>query len=543
MYTLCALLPIAAALVLMTKFRVSPGKALPLAWGLAVLSGFFVWHMQPDKIAAASLLGVMKSLDIILIVYGAVLLLNILRNSGAIEAVNRSFASVSGDRRIQAVIIAWLFSNFIEGAAGFGAAPALAAPLLAGLGFPVMSALMVSLVLNSLAVPFGAAGTPVLTAEAVLRPDLQALQMNESVFNAAMISDLTSISALSGMFLPFVAVTFMILLSGDRRKWRSIAEIFPFALFAGIAYVVPWKLTAIWLGPELPSILGAAVGLAVVLPVLKTGILTPRHVWDFPKKEQDTLSATLPETRNPAMAPFKAWLPYASIALLLVVTRLPFLPVKQFLTDCIIIRLPELFGVKGTQFQWSVLVNPGIFPFLAVALLSACYYRLPAERVLKIAKDSEKQIRMSALAIAFSFALVQVMIFSGTEETVGGLPGMLTVTAQAIAGLLGKFYAAAAPLIGVFGTFFSGSCTVSNILFGAIQFNTAHLLHLSEPVIMALQNVGGGLGSMIRISGVVAACATVNAQGKEGKLLMLNLIPLSVMVLLTLLASAVLKYF
>jgi len=546
MYTLCALLPILLALILMIWFRVQPGKALPVSLLLTALAGCFLWKMPLADIAAVTILGVLKSLDIILILFGAIFLLNILRTGGALDTMNRSLSSVSPDRRIQVIIIAWLFSNFIEGAAGFGAAPALAAPLLAGMGFPLIPALMTSLVLNSLAVPFGAVGTPFLTAEATLKPGLTALGMDEAAFHAEMISDLTTISALSGAFLPFIAVSFMICLSGGRNKLRSMAEIFPFAFFAGLAYVIPWKLTAVLLGPELPSILGAVAALFLIFPVLKTGVLTPRRIWDFPERQNGPEPGPgsapgpadkIPEGKQP-VSPFRAWLPYGAIAVLLLATRLPFLPLKSFLAGTGILSLPEIFQVPGTDLRWAVLNNPGLFPFLIVALAAARLYGIGPRPLARVLCQSEKQIRMSAIAIASSFALVQIMIFSGGEGA--PVPGMLTLIAQGAADLMGRAYVAAAPVIGALGSFFSGSCTVSNILFCQIQFDTAHLLHLPEPLIAALQNVGGGLGSMIRISGIVAACATVNARGLEGRLILLNAVPAAVMVILSLLAALIL---
>ena len=146
MLFLLAVFPICLALVLMTKFHVKPGIALPGAWICTALAGMFAWHMPLKEIAAVSVLGVVKSLDIILIVYCAVLLLNILRENKAFDVINSTFGTMSSDRRIQLVIIAWFFSSFIEGAAGFGSAPALAAPLLAGLGFPVVIACAAALV-------------------------------------------------------------------------------------------------------------------------------------------------------------------------------------------------------------------------------------------------------------------------------------------------------------------------------------------------------------------------------------------------------------
>ena len=173
MYALLALLPIFAALFLMSKFKVSPPVSLLLALAGTAVLGCGVWGMRVLYVTEVSLLGVLKSLDIILIIYGAILLLNILQRTGALESINRSFSQISEDRRIQLIVIAWLFSGFIEGAAGFGAAAALAAPLLAGLGFPAFAAVAVSLICNTMPVTFGAVGTPVLTVGSALSGNLE----------------------------------------------------------------------------------------------------------------------------------------------------------------------------------------------------------------------------------------------------------------------------------------------------------------------------------------------------------------------------------
>ena len=157
------------------------------------------------------------------------------------------------------------------------------------------------------------------------------------------------------------------------------------------------------------------------------------------------------------------------------------------------------------------------------------------KKFFQVAGNSGKQVLQAAIAIAVSFSIVQIMIFSNEQPE--GIPGMLNVIATAAAECLGRAYIFAAPFIGVLGTFFSGSCTVSNILFGSIQFDSAIRAGLPADMITALQNIGGGIGSMIRISGVVATCATVNAAGKEGKILCLNCIPVAVMVLLALLGA------
>ena len=533
MYAFFSLFPIFLAVVLMTRFRVSPGKALPIALLFTAVSGLFVWDMPIIQIFSASLLGVLKSLDILLIIAGAILLLNVLKKSDAISVINQTFAFISPDRRIQVIIIAWLFSNFIEGAAGFGAAPALAAPLLVGLGFPALTAVVVSLLCNTLAVPFGAVGIPVITTNATLAPDLAKLGMPQEAFAAKMLDELTGIFACSGAFLPFFAVISLILLSRDKRWFKSIIEIFPFAFVSGLLYVLPWRYSAIYIGPELANIIGSVVALPLLLILMKTSWLTPTYIWKFPWNRSKEIESEIPTLSMPY---WKAWLPYGAIAILLLITRLPMLPCKSFLNSFLKITLPPLPETAGTVFSWSIMANPGIFPFFFVSILAVYFYRLPKGELTRLIIGTDKQIRMASIAIASSFAIVQVMVFSATSMA---LPGMLTVVAEAAAKCFGRFYILCAPLIGIFGTFFAGSCTVSDILFVGIQFHTAHLLGLPETTIVALQNVGGGLGSMIRLSGIIAACVTVNASGKEGKVLLLNCIPLVILTALALVVTFV----
>ena len=530
MYVAISLFPIFLAVLLMTRFKVSPGKALPIALVCTIAAGMIFWRMPLLQVASASLFGVLKSLDIILIIAGAILLLNVLKKSQAILAINQTFAHITPDRRIQVVIIAWLFSNFIEGAAGFGAAPALAAPLLLGLGFPAVPAVMVSLMCNTLTVPFGAVGTPIVTTNSTLAPELTRLGMNQAAFSAKMLDELTGIFACSGVFLPYIAVVAMILLSRDKRWLKSSIEIFPLCFVSGLLYVVPWRYSALYFGPELADIIGSAVALPLLLILLlKTRWLTPAFVWKFPQESNQQNTPQTPQT----MPLWKAWLPYAAIALLLLITHLPMLPCKAFLNNFLRLTLPPLPGI-GAVFSWSILANPGIIPFFLVSILAVPFYGLPKGELHRLIIGTNKQISMASIAIASSFAIVQVMFFSGTAAE---LPGMLTVIAEAAAKGFGKFYILCSPVIGIFGTFFAGSCTVSDILFVGIQFQTARLLNLPETTLVALQNVGGGLGSMIRISGIIAACATVNASGKEGKLLLLNCIPLAILTILALAAA------
>ena len=159
---LLAALPLVAIFVLMVGLRWPAVKAMPVALGITILLALFIWKTPLNWVLASGLNGTVVMLKIILIVFGALTLLFTLKESGALDVINQGFSTISPDRRVQAIIIAWLFGGFIEGAAGFGVPAALVAPLLLSLGFPALAAVMVALIANTTAVAFGTVGTPTL---------------------------------------------------------------------------------------------------------------------------------------------------------------------------------------------------------------------------------------------------------------------------------------------------------------------------------------------------------------------------------------------
>lgn len=536
MYMFPALLPIVAALGMLLFFRMTPGKALPLSALMTVVIGIAMWHMPSLNVAAAVTLGVCKALDIVLIIFGAVLLLNVMRECGLMQVVTASLFKVTPDRRIQVLLIAWLFSGLIEGAAGFGAAPALVAPLLAGLGFPVFTAVVVALVCNTLPVPFGAVGTPVLTlfstmSSEVAEPDL---------FARGVLENLTLISGISGIFIPLFAVGMMIFGTPGKNRWRAFWEITPLSLLAGALFIVPWRLCAIWLGPELPSIMGAVAGLPLMLLVLKLRFFVPHRVWDFTENPAGAAAVSVAETvgQKKNITAIQAWMPYILLAGILLLIKVDFLPFKSWINRLPAIAWRSCWGVPESGFCWNIFNNPGVVPLFLLGGGIYWYHHRNLKGFAPVIGSTVKQIWMASLAIIASMVMVQVMIFSRFNPA--GLPGMLNCVAQGCVDGLGRYFLWISPFLGVLGTFVAGSCTVSNILFAPLQFDTAQLLGLPETITVALQNVGGGLGSMIRISGVIAACATVNLKGQEGKIIFLNMLPTLVLGLLALGVGALL---
>ena len=190
--------------------------------------------------------------------------------------------------------------------------------------------------------------------------------------------------------------------------------------------------------------------------------------------------------------------------------------------SCPSFNIPDIFNIPATAVKLNIAGNPGIIPLSLIAAATGIICRLSAKEQITAVYDTLKKTQNASIAIASSVAIAQIMIFSSANTA--GIPGMLNSVSGTLTATFGNFYVAGAPFLGIFGTFFAGSCTVSNILFAPLQFDTAIQLGLSPTTLLALQNIGGGIGSMIRISGVVAACATVGINGKEGKVISANLL-------------------
>ena len=218
--------------------------------------------MRPCRVASASSIqGLFLTFDLLVIIFGALLLLNTLEESGGVEAIRASFHTISDDRRIQVVIVAWLFGSFIEGAAGFGTPAAIAAPLMVALGFPAAAAVMLGMMIQSTPVTFGAVGTPILVGVqgGLTSPEflqqLAAAGMTMPEYLRAVAVRAAGIHAIAGTLMPTLMVMMMTRFFGTRRSWTAGLSIIPFALVGGLAFTIHYVTTAWLLGPEFPSLL------------------------------------------------------------------------------------------------------------------------------------------------------------------------------------------------------------------------------------------------------------------------------------------------
>ena len=541
LHALSAALPILLTIVLMAGFMWPAKKAMPITWALAAVLAFSVWKVAPIRIFAATIEGALGALNILIIVFGAILLLNTLQKSGAMEIISSGFSQISRDRRVQAIIVGWMFSSFIEGAAGFGTPAALAAPLLIGLGFPPHAAVMLALLFNSTAVTYGAVGTPIMFGmrNAVTGMLPPTTDINHLLSQVGVWSGLLHI--LVGTFLPLLAIVLMTGFFGKNRSFKEGLDAAPFALFGGFAFTIPCFLTAYLFGPELPSLVGALLGMFAVILAARKNFLTPRKTWDFSGGNEEAAAQTDPlvydsnksrQITGPAsnMSMARAWFPYILIAVILVLTRIPALGAQKML-QAVTLSWNNILSQPGISYLMQPLYLPGIIPFLLIALLTIFLHKMPGKDVISAWKTTIRQIIPATIALVFAIAMVRIMVQSDINQA--GLPGMLLTMSGFVAQAAGGAWPLFSPFTGALGAFVSGSNTVSNLLFGGFQLGIATSSGFSPHIILALQAVGGAIGSVIAIHSVVAACTVAGIPGSEGKIIRYNLIPVFIYALAT----------
>ena len=537
MYAIIAFIPIIVTVVLMVGFNWPAKRALPLAWALAFVIGVAVWKMSIAAAVTQTVIGFLEAFAVLVIIFGAILIMNTLSASGAMAAINRMFTGISSDARIQAIIIGFIFGAFIEGAAGFGTPAALAAPLLISVGFPPLAAAIVALIYNSVPVCYGAVGTPTNSAFAVVSESVTNLGHSAEGF----LSELTFFSAVNMAGGAFVIITLGIIIlvtmfgkDAEHRKVSKAFEVFPFIVFVAVVFDVVYLIIARFIGPELVSLVAAVVTLFVVLATSKSGFLMPKNEWTFDAKENwDKSWLSVSEVSEPAqsdMPLMKAWLPYFIIGGALVITRVwsTLQPdswagaMKSFK-----ITLPVI------NWSWAILWNPGVI-FIIVALITIALHKMDGKAVKTAWAGSLNQVKGAAIALLFGVAMVYIFRNSANDSVTvtymmdgasKGLGSMLTMMADGLGSIFRGAYIIIAPLIGVLGAFMSGSNTVSNTLFSGLQFETATMVGLPQVIIVALQNNGGAIGNMVCVNNVVSACATTGTMGNEGKIIRTNFVP------------------
>lgn len=532
--SILSFLPILVVAIFLVGLRWPASRAMPLAYFTAAGLGLWIWELSFNQVMAASLKGIIVAITLLYIIFGAILLLNTLQQSGALRVIRQGFTDISPDRRIQVIIIAWLFGAFVEGSSGFGTPAAVAVPLLVGLGFPAMAAVVSGMIIQSTPVSFGALGTPILvgvgtglsgddsiyqyiqqagipgaTADSVGRPFLALIGQKVAILHAV-----------TGTLIPLFVVSLMTRFFGANRSFVDGLRIWKFAIFAALSMTVPYVIVAHILGPEFPSILGSLIGLAIVVSAVKAGLFIPNKEdeWDFPNKAdwepEWTGSVEIKNYTgsNKNMSMLSAWVPYLLIAILLIITRIPELGVKGLLQS-VSLSWSNIFNSSVGTGGIQPLYLPGTI-FIVVSLATFFLHKMNIKNYSAGIKDSCLTMSKASLPLLFTVPMVQV--FLNSQGGLAGYAKMPTALAEGVAQLAGSAWPIFSTFIGGFGAFVAGSNTVSNMTFSLFQFGVGQRIGVDPTWIVALQAVGGAAGNIICVHNVVAASAVVGLLGKEG---------------------------
>jgi lactate permease len=522
-------------------------KAMPIAWLTCVALAVLVWGLPVPYVFALSLQGISSAASVLIIVFGALLILHTLQASGGMETIQYGMRSISKDMRVQAVIIGYMFSAFIEGAAGFGTPAALAAPLLLSLGFPPMAAAVLCLAFNSFPVTFGAVGTPIISGFGTSLQSVIAASVEAGIFESpgaflkVIGQAVTLMHTPMALIIPIFMLGFITRFFGPTRSWKEGFAAWKFCLFAAFSFIIPYLLVAWIVGPEVPSLVGALIGLGIVMFGAKRGFCVPKDVWTFGEVSKWEKSWTGEIAYNekgelkPHMSQIKAWMPYILIGLILVITRVDVLPLKAWMNKYLVLNFTNILGYSGvSDNSIKLLYLPGTVPFILIAVITIWMHKIPKEKVSAAWMDTLKKMKAATISLCASVALVKIFQGSGTgiysltpalaeQLAAAGVSGdffsMPRVMAEAMAGLAGSVWPVFASYVGGLGAFITGSNTVSDMLFGRFQWDIAEKLKLSRVVILAAQAAGGAMGNMICVHNIVAVCTVVGLLNREGDII------------------------
>jgi lactate permease len=480
--TLVAALPVVTLLGLLAFWHVRAHRAAFAAWLVAAVIAVAVYHMPARLALAAAVLGGAFGLfPIGWIMLNAIFIYNLSVEAGQFAVLQQQLSGVSRDRRIQALLIAFSFGAFVEGAAGFGAPVAISGALLIGLGFRPLEAAKLALIGNTAPVAFGSLGIPLVTLAHITGLDLHLL--------SAMVGRQLAVFSL---IIPFWLIT-------AQAGWRGMLGVWPACLVTGASFALTQFLVSNYHGPWLVGLSSALVSMASLVTLTK--------FWQPAKEEaaaeQMPLKEQTPSNNGPA---WKAWLPWMFLSVFVFLWGLPV--TKTFLNsvfapdfhmpmlDNIVMRMPPVVGKPTPEpavYTFNALSATGTALLFAGILAGFCLGLNPM-RMLRVYGRTLRQVRISLLTIALMLALGYTTRFSGTDATVG--------LALASTGFLFPFFS---PLIGWLGVALTGSDTSSNVLFGNLQQVTAKQLNFS-PILMTASNSSGGvMGKMIDAQSIVVA--------------------------------------
>jgi lactate permease len=530
--TLVASLPIVVLLGMLAGLKIRPHLCAIAGAITSILCAIFVFGM-PGKLAVTSFLygGSFGLLKIVWIVIAAVYLYDISVDTGQFEIMKQSIATITPDRRLQLLLVAFCFGAFIEGAAGFGAPVAIAGAFMIGLGFKPFHAAVLNLIANTAPVAWGAIGTPVHTLAAV-----SALPEGD-------------LNAMIGRILPFTAILVPFWLVRAMVGWAETFEVLPAILVVGISFAGVQFFWSNYMDGNLVDIAAGVTSMIAIIVFLR--FWKPKRIWRFEDERETiptgsdviapadpvspivedpmgdewdirTLQQTAPMVRHTGAQVAKAWLPFAILSIFVLLWGLPSVKGAMgrattpafktggwevpYLHKSVFRAQPVVMKptAENARFDFNWLTATGTGCFLA-ALLSGMILGVKPRKMLQIFGHTLHRMRFAIIAMTFMLGLGYVTRYSGMDAVLG-----LAFTRT------GWFYPFFGTYIGWLGVALTGSDTASNAIFGGLQRITAEQLNLSPILMCASNSAGGVMGKMIDAQSICIATAATDQVGNEG---------------------------
>jgi lactate permease len=525
MYSVFASIPILFIIFFIILLNKPSKIIIPISFLIAFFISFFIWKVQLNDLIAASVLGVIKSFNIIIILFSSVLFLNLIKKTTSLESMNVFFASISMDRRIQFIIINMLLQAFLEGISGFGASGIIAIHLLISIGFNPILAIIMTIFVTPIPTTFGAIGMPFSSMIITLGKDINL----DSLFIHKILQNISIIHLILGVFLPIIAVFIMIFIfeKKQQNKLQKLLEILPLIIVSHIIFMGGFYFFS-KINHELTSVFSAAVALFFVILFVKFKILTPKSIYRFEEDEKNYLLESQVYKNKKIMNIMRAFIPYILITVLLLITRLNLFNTKTLLQK-FVIKFDYLFSLlSNLDFHYNLPIgyNSGIFPFSLIIIFVIFYYKISKNNCKLALKETMDKMKASLLILFNIFSLIEIMSVSRYNYIVGGgVASMLDEISKMISLILKDMFIFASPFFGFIGTLMSGSSTMSNILFSSLQYNTAIASGIDPIKIITLQNIGSTIGNLSSISNIIVICAIFGIKNYESKILRITLIP------------------
>lgn len=486
---LLALAPVLVVVVLMLVFRWGGSRAGGVGWFTAVLAAAAFFGARFELLAVAQVKAVLLSLDVLFIIWAALLLFNIARQAGAIEMLAEALPGLTDDRMMQSLLIGWLMVSFLQGMGGFGVPVAVVAPLLVGLGYAPIQAVAMASIGHGWAVTFGSLASSFQSLMAVTGlPGADLAPMSAVLLGIACVP--------SGLLVALIG-------NGWKALRRSVLPVLAISLVMGsVQYLL--ATNGLW---TLGATGGALAGLAVMFGLLRL------PTYRIKKQHQEPAAADNSGQKKSLWLALFAYGLLVALAFAINLVR----PVNDFLSQ-VVFSLD--FPATETAYGWATPAGPGrainIFGhpgaiLLYTSLIAYGVYRLvgyiPRGSLADIFKRVARSGVNSSLGILAMVGVASIMLHSG----------MTFLLAQGLSQSVSRtLYPLVAPLIGALGAFITGSNNNSNVLFAVLQQNAAELLNLSVPLILGAQTAGGALGSVLAPAKVIVGCSTVGLAGEEG---------------------------